>query len=89
MKKITPSEALEKLKLFNDRIARLESNDYSNARFRTSDLNKLKRELRTIIFYYSIAVFNKNQTRANEIVKEAHESYKIGFKIRDKEIFKI
>jgi hypothetical protein len=85
---LTPSEALTRLVNFNSRIDRLESNEYTNKRFRTADLNKLKGEMDSIILLASIGVHNKNKERASIIVEEFKTKYRIARRIREEEIFK-
>ncbi|MGK0174060.1 MAG: hypothetical protein ACI9AT_000423 [Ulvibacter sp.] len=79
----TPSEALEKLKGFNSRIDRLESNSYSDKKFRTQDLNKLKWELPRIRLLASIGVHNKNKQRANTIIAETRSKLSRAIEIKN------
>ena len=80
MRIITPSQAITKIQYFIDRIERLRLNDYSNKRFRTQDLNKLKFELKFVQLWASIAKFNKNEERSNNIINECRSSYIKAFK---------
>lgn len=70
MRKITPSQALEKMKHFTNRIKRLQANEYSDKKFRTADLNRNEFEYKYVYLWHSIAVFNKNQERAKIIIAE-------------------
>lgn len=81
MKKITPSAALIKIENFISRIDRLERNKYSNKRFRTSDLNKLKLEFNKMYLFYSIAIFNKNSEKLNKILPKYKDAYIKAYKI--------
>ena len=73
--KITPSQALEKLKHFTNRINRLEADEYSDKKFRTSDLNRNKFEYKYVYLWHSIAVFNKNQKRATDMIAECRKAH--------------
>ena len=77
MNKITPSESLTKMQGFIERVDRLTADEYSNKRFATYDLTKLKHEIKFVPFWYSIALFNKNKERADSIIKECKEKYKL------------
>lgn len=79
----TPSQALQKLIGFNERIKRLELNNYSNSRFRTMDLNKLKWEIPRISLFASIAVHNKNKERASMIIKKWRKNFVKAIDIRE------
>ena len=83
---VTPSQALTKLILFYSRVDRLEANNYSNPRFRTQDLNKLKFELQRIRLYASIAIHNKNKERAQSFISMLSSKYIIADKIRNNEL---
>lgn len=86
LNKITPSEALSCMKGFSDRVDRLQANEYMNKRFRTYDLSTLKLEVRYIIMWHSIALFNKNKERAKEIISKCAEKRLIALDIIDKEL---
>ena len=75
MKIITPSECLSKLVHFNKKVERIQLNEYSNPRFRTADLNRLKWDIKLVQYWCSIAVHNKNKERADIIVKESSQNY--------------
>ena len=85
MKLTTPSEALTKLSGFISRVERLEANNYTDKRFRTADLNKMKFEIPRMFLFASIGVHNKNKERADSIISVFREKYKIAIQIREKE----
>ncbi len=79
MKRITPSEALVKMEGFASRVDRIEKNKYTNPRFRTMDLNKLRFEYKYVYLWHSIAFYNKNQERAMSIIERCNKRYRIAY----------
>lgn len=76
MRKTTPSEALTRIVNFNSRVDRLTLDNYSDKKFRTADLNKLKSEIRHMHLLSSLGIFNKNKERAEKIIKELKIKFK-------------
>lgn len=77
MRKVTPSEAITKIQYFIDRVDRINKNEYSDKRFLTQDMNRLKFEYGRVYLWHSIAVFNKNKERAKEVIDKCKISYKL------------
>lgn len=71
MNLIIPSKSLERLKGFCARVDRLEADNYSNIRFRTYDIERLKTELGRVVLWASIGIHNKNKERAKQIIGRA------------------
>lgn len=68
MNLLTPANACIKLIDFIERIERLEKNQYTITRFYSYDMGILKEDLNKINLYCSIAIWNKNKERAEEII---------------------
>jgi hypothetical protein len=83
MQLTTPSQALEKLIGFINRIERLEANNYKIPRLRTEDLNKLKWEMPRISLFASIAIYNKNKERASEIIDKWRTNFLKAVELRE------
>lgn len=75
MKKLTPSEALQKMINFKNTVHRLEKNEYSNKRFITADKNAIKGTFKYMWLWHSIAIFNKNHERFKSEMKEIKIAY--------------
>jgi hypothetical protein len=75
MNKLTPSEALQKMINFKDRVKRIEANEYTDKRFLTADQNAMRGEFRYMVLWHSIAIFNKNQNRFKEEMKDIEVAY--------------
>ena len=84
MKKITPSEALSKMEGFSSRVSRIERNKYSDPRFRTRDLNRLRFEFKYVYLWHSIAFFNENKERAFNVIEKCREKYKTAYYLIEK-----
>lgn len=80
MLKITPSEAITKLKGFIDAMDRLEKNEYKSPASRTRDRNAVIAKFKKLQLWYSLAYFNKNQERAEYYMTKANEMSKIYLK---------
>jgi len=81
MNLLTPSKACVYIKRFNSRIDRLALNIYTDKRFRIYDINRLKIELKSIQLVCSVAIWNKNESNAAKLIKEAENRINIGREI--------
>lgn len=80
MNKITPSEAITKIENFSNRVERIIKNEYSDKKFLTQDINKLKFEYGRVYLWHSIAVFCKNQDRAKQVINRCKLNYRLAYK---------
>lgn len=66
---------LSKMQNFIAKIERLQADNYTSKRFRTQDINGLKFEYKYVYLWHSIAIFNKNKERADEIITKCREMH--------------
>lgn len=78
---LTPAKACIYINGFNSRIDRLIKNEYSAIKFRTYDINRLKHEIKMIHLVCSIAIFNKNEGDAFNLINEAEKRINTGREI--------